>query len=167
MNMSSESHKDQKQKFVARKTKVTVTASPGSGNELVAWSYSAKFEDGGGSNDKKTSTMKFDKGSGAHDVTFVLVDDSGFGLAFEQEPTDALWAAAGTACPTGAGNGGGEILFEKTPVGSKLTITNQNQAAGDVAYALRFSGERRANPAKPGSFVPPYVYDPIMSNGGR
>ena len=148
-----------------KKVKIKVKADPGTEGRLVDWSYTADFEDGGGSNNDKA--LKFDKGPGYYRLEFSLDDDTGFDLAFLEEPTEAMWVATGTHCPPpSAGNGGGEIDFELVPVGEKLTVINRNRKAGTLCYDLRFNGKEQANPEKPGTFVPPYVFDPIMINGG-
>ena len=141
----------------ASKVDVMVTADRGTDGELIKWSYQATFGSGsGGSNNK--NTMKFPKDSGAHPIDFALTDNTGYGLAFYTDPTKAMWAVAGTTCPTGAGDAGGEIQYLHVKNGV-LSIINKNKTAGDICYALRFEGELQL-------LVPPYVYDPIMQNGG-
>lgn len=148
-----------------KKVSVKVTARPGTEGRLVDWSYDADFENGGGTSTKHE--LKFNEGPGVYRIEFSLVDDTGFDLDFLQVASEAMWVATGTNCPPpGPGNGGGEILFERDPVGNKLTVINQNINEGELCYALRFSGRRQANPEKPGALVPPYMFDPIMSNGG-
>ena len=148
-----------------KKVKIKVRADPGTDGRLVDWSYEADFENGGGSGNNRE--LKFDKGPGFYRMEFSLDDDTDFDLAFLEEPTEAMWVATGTHCPPpGPGDGGGEIDFELVPVGKKLTVINRNKNEGTLCYALRFSGMRQANPEKPGTFVPPYVFDPIMINGG-
>ncbi len=145
------------QNRVASQVDVTVTADPGTEGRLVDWSYSADFHPGSsGSNSK--NVMKFPFGSGAHRVEFALTDNTGFGLSFYTEPTDAMWAVKGTACPTGAGDAGGEIQYLNVQKGV-LAVINKNKDTGDLCYALRFDGKAQQS-------VRPYVYDPIMSNGG-
>lgn len=146
---------------MAGKVDVMVTADPGTGGELVNWTYEAKFHPGsGGSNGK--NVMKFAKGSGAHRIDFTLTDNTGYGLAFYDTPEEAMWVATGTSCPPpgpGDGDGGGEIQFLHVKKGV-LSVINKNHNPGDLCYALRFDGQ-------PQLLTPPYVYDPIMNNGGR
>ncbi len=148
-----------------KKVSIKVRAKPGTEGRLIDWSYDADFENGGGSSTKRE--LKFDAGPGVYRIEFSLDDDTDFKLDFLQVATEAIWVATGTNCPPpGPGDGGGEICFERDPVGNKLTIINQNRNKGELCYALRFDGVRQANPEKPGAFVPPYMFDPIMSNGG-
>ncbi len=139
-----------------RKAKVEVIANPGTKGEVVDWEYHARFEQGGGSNNK--DVMKFDKGSGAHQIEFSLTDNTGFDLSFYDDPSEAMWVVQGTHCPTAAGDGDGEIQFVDVKNG-RLTVINLNNVAGDLCYALRFNGQ-------PQLLVPPYLYDPIIKNGG-
>lgn len=157
--------KAEKEIAMEKKVKVKVTADPGTEGRLIDWSYDADFEGGGGSSNG--NEMKFDKGPGYYKIEFSLDDETRFNLDFMEVATDAIWVATGTDCPpAGPGDGGGEILFERDPVGNKLTVINQNINEGMLCYALRFSGIRQPNPKEPGTFVPPYVFDPIMNNGG-
>ncbi len=146
--------------LLEKKVKVKVTAKRGT-RELVDWTYDADFLDGGGSNNK--NKMKFDKGSGPHRITFTLVDETGFGLKFYPDATETMWVAAGASCPTQAGDGGGEILFDRKEVKNELTVVNRNENAGELYYALRFDGLVQQVGKQ---LYPPYVYDPIMDNGG-
>ena len=155
--MSMEKRSDPEQSPRASKVVVMVTGSPGTEGRLVDWSYDANFDPGSsGSNNK--DTMKFPYKSGAHRIEFSLTDNTGFGLSFYTDATQAMWAVTGTTCPTGAGDAGGEIQYLSVKDGV-LTVINKNKDPGDLCYALRFDGQ-------PQLLVPPYVYDPIMNNGG-
>lgn len=159
--MMKDTTMDKSSKSLAdKKTKVKVTADPGTAGRLVDWSYDARFDNGGGSNPSK-NVMKFDKDSGSHQIIFTLDDNTGFDLKFYPQPHDAMWVAVGTNCPPPcAGDGGGEILFTCVSQDRDvLTVINRNEAEGDLCYALRFDGKRQLD-------APPFVFDPIMTNGG-
>ena len=148
---------EEQQSRMASQVDVTVTADRGTDGELIKWSYDAKFHPGSSGSSGK-NVMNFPQGSGAHRIDFALTDNSGYGLTFYSDPEQAMWVAVGTACPTQAGDGGGEIQFLHVNKGV-LSVINKNHNPGDLCYALRFSGQ-------PQLLVPPYVYDPIMNNGG-
>lgn len=87
-------------------------------------------------------------------------------LEFLADPAQAMWVDT-RDCPTGAGNGGGQIRFNSHPNPSpdpshpnQLIVTDDN-SGGDLTlhYALRFTGDVVGS-------GPPYEYDPIIKNGG-
>jgi hypothetical protein len=140
----------------AKKTKVTVTASPLAAAPWVSFAMAADYPNKGGKQDG--DKLKFDGGAGDFDLSFELDDQTELNLAFYPSATDAIWVAVGTTCPTEAGNGGGAI----TPVSvsnKKLVVSNANAVAQTLTFALRFSGTQSSG-------YPPYVYDPEIVNGG-
>ena len=137
-----------------KKTKITVTAA---NTNPVTFSMTANYEDGGGSQDG-SNKLKFNQNAGAFTLVLSLVDNSGKHLAFYPNASDAMWVAVGTTCPTAPGNGGGAITFVDVKDG-KLTVDNANAIAQDLTFALRFTGDASGT-------CPPYVYDPVIGNGG-
>lgn len=92
-------------------------------------------------------------------MEFDLNDKSGQNLTFYPTPADAMYVQVGS-CPSGPGNGAGQIDFETVTNGKKkLTIKDVNQAQCNLHYMLRFDG-------KAGVGGPPYQYDPEIRNGG-
>lgn len=93
-------------------------------------------------------------------MEFDLDDKSGRSLKFYPNPADAMYVNVGS-CPTGAGNGAGQIAFETVTNGNKkLTIKDFNQGLPCVlSYMLRFNGAASGT-------GPPYEYDPDIRNGG-
>jgi hypothetical protein len=140
-----------------KKTKVTVTARPLAGPPWVRFAMAADYPDKGGKQDGEK--LKFDVGAGAFDLSFDLDDQSGLSLAFYPDVADAIWVAAGTTCPTQAGNGGG-VITGVSVADKKLVVTNANTIKQTLTFALRFTGTTSA-----GNY-PPYVYDPEIVNGG-
>ena len=94
------------------------------------------------------------KGSGSHDLTFTLHDNSGKGLAFKPKAEDAMWIGHGKGCPTGKGNGKGQIVHGTVANGTTLTVIDDNSGnPATLHYMLRFDPD-------------PNVFDPEIRNGG-
>jgi hypothetical protein len=93
-------------------------------------------------------------------LVFDLDDRSGHGLEFYNDPDKAMYVQVG-CCPTGAGDGGGQITFEAVTNGKKrLTVKDFNRDPPcDLHYMLRFDGDKHGA-------CPPYKYDPEIRNGG-
>ena len=141
----------------AKKTKVTVTATPLATDPWVSFAMKADYPDQGGK--QEGEKLKFDARAGEFDLTFELDDETDLKLAFYPTPADAMWVAVGTTDPDQPGFANGAI----TPVsvtGKKLVVTNANFIAETLTFILRFSGT-----ASSGGH-PPYVYDPEIVNGG-
>ena len=95
---------------------------------------------------------------GEYDVPihFHLHDRSRLNLAFESNPSDAMWVSD-TECPTAAGNGG-QIGFDHSSP-NLLRVSDANSAAGVLHFALRFTGNELNGSTS-------YEYDPEIRNGG-
>lgn len=141
----------------AKKTKVTITASPLAVAPWVSFAMTSEFVDKGGKQDG--DKLKFDANAGDFELSFKLVDQSGLQLAFYPDFADAIWVAVGDTCPTAAGNGNGAISAGSAS-SQKLVVSNANAVAQTLTFALRFTGAASA-----GGY-PPYVYDPQIINGG-
>jgi len=141
----------------AKKTKVTVTASPLSVAPWVSFAMTSDYVDKGGK--QEGDKLKFDANAGDFELSFKLEDQSGQQLAFYPDVDDAIWVAVGDVCPTMPGNGNGAISSGSVS-NQKLVVNNANAVAQTLAFALRFTGTASA-----GGF-PPYVYDPLIVNGG-
>ena len=141
----------------AKKTNVTVTATPLDAAPWVSFTMDANYPNKGGKQDG--DKLKFDAGAGAFDLSFDLDDQTALNLAFYPDFTAAMWVAVGPTCPTEPGNGIGAIVA-KTVASKKLVVTNANSVAQTLTFALRFTGT-----ASTGGY-PPYVYDPQIINGG-
>lgn len=97
------------------------------------------------------------KGSGSHDMTFVLHDSSGKGLKFQPVAKDAMWIRNGNACPKAPGTGNGQIVHGSVTNGG-MTLTVNDDNAGNPAqlhYTLRFDPDPDHN-----------FWDPEIRNGG-
>ncbi len=142
--------------ITAKKTKVRVLATPLEASPWVHFAMDADYVDKGGK--QEGEKLKFDANAGAFDLTFTLDDKTGLNLAFYPDPADAMWVAAGAGKPTGPGFGNGAIV----PVSvsrQKLVVTNANWVAQTLNFVLRFEGTAQSG-------FPPYVYDPLIVNGG-
>ena len=142
---------------VAKKTKVTVTASPLNVTPWVDFAMTADYENKGGK--QKGDKLEFDANAGDFDLSFDLDDKSGLQLDFYPDVADAMWVAVGSTCPTGPGNGGGAIAPGSAATNT-LVVTNANQVAETLSFELRFTGNA------PGGGQTTYVYDPKIVNGG-
>ncbi len=91
-------------------------------------------------------------------LQFNLEDKSGRKLEFYGSPKDAMYVKVG-ACPTGPGDGGGQINFEAVDANKKkLTIKDFNRDPPcTLHYMLRFEGDPNGTC---------YQYDPEIKNGG-
>ena len=141
----------------AKKTRVTVTASPLPAAPWVGFAMTSNYVDKGGK--QEGDKLKFDANAGPFDLSFDLDDSSGLQLAFYPTVADAIWVAVGDSCPTAAGNGNGAISAGSAS-NQKLVVTNANAAAQTLTFALRFTGNA------PGGGEKTYVYDPKIINGG-
>ena len=141
----------------AKKTKVTVTATPLDAAPWVSFAMAADYPNKGGKQDG--DELKFDAGAGDFELSFELDDQTALNLAFYPDFTDARWVAGGSICPTQAGDGDGAIT-PGTIADAKLVVTNANAVGQTLTFALRFTGD-----ASTGGY-PPYVYDPEIVNGG-
>ena len=142
----------------AKKTKVTVTATPLDAAPWVSFTMDADYPNKGGKQDG--DELKFDAGAGEFDLSFELDDQTALNLAFYPDFTDAIWVAVGSICPTQAGDGDGAIT-PGTVADKKLVVTNANALGETLTFALRFTGDASA-----GGY-PPYVFDPQIINGGN
>jgi hypothetical protein len=102
----------------------------------------------------KHARLKFDKGSGSHDIHFQLHDQSGRGLQFNQ--ADPIWIDEDAPCPPTPGITTDQLTV--TECGSdRLSTINQNSGrARELRYQLNFI-------AADGSKAD---CDPIVDNGG-
>ena len=141
----------------AKKTKVTVTATPLDAVPWVSFTMDADYPNKGGKQDG--DKLVFNAGAGAFDLSFDLDDQTALNLAFYPDFADAMWVAIGTTCPSAAGTGNGAITAG-TVASTKLVVTNANSVGQTLTFALRFTGD-----ASTGGY-PPYVYDPEIVNGG-
>ena len=141
----------------AKKTKVTVTATPLGAAPWVSFAMNADYPNKGGKQDG--DKLKFDAGAGPFELSFDLDDQTSLNLSFYPCFVDAMWVAVGTTCPTQAGDGNGAIIAG-TVTNTKLVVTNTNSLGQTLTFALRFTGT-----ASSGGY-PPYVYDPQIINGG-
>ncbi|MEO6113238.1 MAG: hypothetical protein ABIP07_02155 [Sphingomicrobium sp.] len=108
----------------------------------------------------KSGPIDLPNGPDHYRMEFDLDDKSGRSLKFYADPAVAMYVNVGS-CPTGSGNGGGQIDFESVTTGNKkLTIKDYNRNPPcALHYMLRFTG------AASGA-CPPYKYDPEIKNGG-
>ena len=95
------------------------------------------------------------RNSGSHDMTFNLIDNSGKGLRFRAQASDAMWVRTGNVCPTAPGNGNNQMSNGAVSADRmQLTINDDNSGnRRNLKYALRF------DPAG-------NDYDPDIRNGG-
>lgn len=143
---------------MTKKATVTITATRLPAAPWVHYEMAAKFPDKGGSQDG--DKLKFDAKEGPFELVFDLDDQTkGLKLGFLPSFAEAMWVAPGTSCPQGPGNGGGAISAGSVNA-NKLVVNNANAIDETLTFALRFTGID-----SPGGF-PPYVYDPIIINGG-
>lgn len=150
--------------MTAKKVKITVTATNAPAPDYVAFAMSSNYLDGGGN--QNGNSLNFNANTGQFKLEFDLSDRTSspaLGLAFMSNPSDAMWVGApgASSCPTGPGDGGGAIDFPPNDNANKLDVTNENLAQANLHFALRFNGNAI------GSSQPPYVFDPIISNGGK
>lgn len=99
-------------------------------------------------------------GSEHYRLVFDLDDKSGRGLQFYSNPAEAMYVQVGS-CPTGPGDGNGQIVFEEVDSHKKkLIIKDYNRGPPcTLHYMLRFEGDAHGA-------CPPYEYDPEIRNGG-
>lgn len=129
---------------------VDVYAHPAGSNP--AYTIDWRFEGGAG---QGNTPIDLPKGSGSHDLTFTLHDSSGKGLTFKPKPEDAMWTHPGNKCPTGPGNGNGQITNGSVSNGCMtLTVTDDNSGnPARLQYMLRFDPSGND-------------FDPEIRNGG-
>lgn len=122
---------------------------PGSPSEYtIDW----RFQGGPSQGD---TPIILDPGSGSHDLTFTLHDNSGKGLKFKPNAADAMWTHPGNKCPNGPGNGNGQITNGSVTNGCMtLNVTDDNSGnPARLHYMLRFDPD-------------PNSFDPEIRNGG-
>lgn len=136
---------------------IDVTADPAPAPTWVTFAMNAKFPGKGGKQDG--DALEFDFGDGPFDLTFSLKDNTKLKLGFLPDVTEAIWVAVGPKCPTRAGDAGGQFKATKSTK-LQLSVTNTNGTKQDLCFALRFTGVQ-SDPSHP-----PYVFDPIVKNGG-
>lgn len=102
----------------------------------------------------KLSRLKLPKGSGKHEITFMLLDQTGRGLQFDT--TDPIWVDEDGPCPPTPGVSSDQLSI----VGSaqnRLSAMNANDGRPrELRYQLNFV-------ANDGSRA---ECDPIIENGG-
>jgi hypothetical protein len=112
--------------------------------------------------------MVFATGDLNRKIEYDLVDQTGLGLAFEQQADDCIWVADGS-CPTAKppnGSDKGQIKDKDRASDKKLKLKNVNDVTCKLHYALRFTGESWERPDRTKTFNPPYEYDPEYRNSG-
>lgn len=128
---------------------VDVTAHPPGSAEpyTIDWRFQ-------GQPGKGNTVINLPRGSGSHDMTFNLIDNSGKGLRFKAAAADAIWVKSGKGCPTGPGHGNQMSNGSVSTDGMTLTINDDNSGnAQHLGYMLRFDPD-------------PNVFDPDIRNGG-
>ena len=110
--------------------------------------------------DWNNGPISLPKGPEHYRLVFDLDDKSGRGLSFYKDPAEAMYVQL-DSCPTGPGDGCGQILFEEVDAHrKKLIIKDYNRGPPcSLHYMLRFEGETHGA-------CPPYEYDPEIINGG-
>ena len=141
----------------AKKTKVTVTATPLGSAPWVSFAMTSDYVDKGGK--QEGDKLKFDANAGDFELSFKLEDQTSLQLAFYPDFADAMWVAVGDSCPTAAGDGGGAISPGAVS-NRKLVVGNANAVPQTLTFALRFTGNA------PGGGETTYAYDPKIINGG-
>lgn len=98
--------------------------------------------------------LKLEKGSGPHDISFRLYDQTGRGLQFNT--SDPIWVDEDAPCPPSAGVSTDQLaIIECAP--DRLSTVNQNSGRPrELRYQLNFI-------AADGSQA---KCDPIVDNGG-
>jgi hypothetical protein len=98
--------------------------------------------------------LKLDKGSGQHDIGFMLQDHTGKGLQFDT--SDPIWVDEDAPCPPTPGVTTDQLAVTGC-TGNTLSTSNANEGrARELRYQLNFiasDGSRQA-------------CDPIIDNGG-
>lgn len=128
---------------------VDVTAHPPGSSEsyTIDWCFQGQPSQG-------NTEIHLPRGSGSHDMTFRLIDNSGKGLRFKAAAADAIWVKNGKGCPTGPGNGNQMSNGSVSADRMTLTINDDNSGnAQHLGYMLRFDPD-------------PNVFDPDIRNGG-
>src|SRR4030095_10715028 len=114
---------------------VDVTAHPPGSSEpyTIDWRFKAKPSQG-------NTAIDLPRGSGSHDMTFNLIDNSGKGLRFKAQCADAIWVRSGTVCPTAPGNGSNQMNNGVVSTDRlRLDINDDNSGSPRrLKYALRF-----------------------------
>jgi len=136
---------------------------------FVEFSHKWKFEDEPPPPDSE-GMIDLPAGKTAYQLHFHLKDntDPKMDLSFIDQASEAMWVAVGDVCPTCAGNGAGQILFNHEPSKQQLVVDdlNSNVPAMKFKYALRFEGAKGQQAGDPPKQCPPYEYDPDFKNGG-
>ena len=129
---------------------------------LLRWEYPKDVWNSG--------PMVFATGDLDRKIEYDLVDQTGLGLAFEQQADDCIWVADGP-CPTTKpqkGSDKDQIKDKDRASAKKLKLKNVNDQPCNLHYALRFTGGSWSRPEGAGTktFNPPYEYDPEYRNSG-
>ena len=129
---------------------------------LLRWEYPKDVWNSG--------PMVFATGDLDRKIEYDLDDQTGLGLAFEQQADDCIWVAEGP-CPTTKpqkGSDKDQIKDKDRASAKKLKLKNVNDQPCNLHYALRFTGGSWSRPEGTGTktFKPPYEYDPEYRNSG-
>jgi hypothetical protein len=129
---------------------------------LLRWEYPKDVWNSG--------PMVFATGDPDRKIEYDLDDQTGLGLAFEQQADDCIWVAEGP-CPTTKPHKGSDkdqIKDKDRASAKKLKLKNVNDQTCNLHYALRFTGASWSRPEGTGTktFKPPYEYDPEYRNSG-
>ena len=153
----------------ARTRNVHVDVFANTKEGFVEFSHKWKFEDEPPPPDSE-GMIDLPAGKTAYQLHFHLKDntDPKMDLSFIDQASEAMWVAVGGDCPTCAGNGAGQILFNHEPSKQTLVVDdlNSNVPAMKFKYALRFEGAKGQQAGDPPKQCPPYEYDPEFKNGG-
>lgn len=149
-----------------RPVRIDVTASSDAEGR-VRFSHEWKFE--GEPGPAKSGRIDLPAGQTAYRLQFFLADSTSpkRKLRFKANAAEAMYVAVGQGCPTGPGDGDGQIDFAGPVTPNLLTVVDRN--AGDaciLGYTLRFDGDPGEQAGQPGKACPPYEYDPEIKNGG-
>ena len=121
---------------------VDVTAHPPGSSEpyTIDWRFQGQPSQG-------NTDIILPPGSGSHDMTFNLIDNSGKGLRFKAQANDAMWTRSGNTCPTAPGNGNNQMSNGAVSADRmQLTINDDNSGnARRLKYALRFDPDHPTN----------------------
>jgi len=102
----------------------------------------------------KHAQMKLDKGSGEHALDFMLLDQTGRDLRFNEK--DPIWVGEDCPCPPPQGINSDQIRVVDCRAGRLSTVNANNGRERELRYQLNFvAGDGSAADC-----------DPIIRNGG-
>ena len=153
----------QEQLTIGRTIHVDVHAEQDDRGGVYFW-HEWRFENGPSQGHSK---IEVPRGATDTPIHFHLRDHTNYKLRFWDDSEECMWISP-VRCPDQKMNDCGQITFPDPKTSPKVLKVQDANSGGEMElnFALSFNGIDGHPHDDPEKWCPPYVYDPIIRNGG-